>query len=403
VQEPVVRAVLQQWSVGVQLGVACLLALFFFALSRSVKLAEVRYWASAWICDAGALAAVMAASFLHPPPWGLRMSLAAYAAGKTAYVLFLVAGARHHVQPGVVVRLRAHVLVPILAVWSLSVGFFSPLVALAQMAQAMLVGSILVLGGAWVIRRPRTSRSRWLGLALWLQALVFLHYVPLLLPLVWGGEALDPGHLSVSSFLDAGAELVVALASLAALESHATLRLRQLNEELLESRETLRHLVDLDPLTGLWNRRRLRPFLTEARESGAALIFMDVDAFKNINDCHGHLVGDVCLRRVAQALRDAFRAEDGLFRWGGDEFLVVCPGLDAGGPRRGWRTSEETWRGSPPTPPPAACPSGWRCWPPEASRTRFWRRPIGGCTPPGWGRMGRPDVSSAASEGAAPW
>lgn len=351
-QEPVVRAVLQQWSVGVQLGVACLLALFFFALSRSVKLAEVRYWASAWICDAGALAAVMAASFLHPPPWGLRMSLAAYAAGKTAYVLFLVAGARHHVQPGVVVRLRAHVLVPILAVWSLSVGFFSPLVALAQMAQAMLVGSILVLGGAWVIRRPRTSRSRWLGLALWLQALVFLHYVPLLLPLVWGGEALDPGHLSVSSFLDAGAELVVALASLAALESHATLRLRQLNEELLESRETLRHLVDLDPLTGLWNRRRLRPFLTEARESGAALIFMDVDAFKNINDCHGHLVGDVCLRRVAQALRDAFRAEDGLFRWGGDEFLVVCPGLDAGGAEaRMANVRRDLERESPDSPP----------------------------------------------------
>ncbi|MEW6757221.1 MAG: GGDEF domain-containing protein, partial [Acidobacteriota bacterium] len=237
----------------------------------------------------------------------------------------------HHVQPGLAVRMRPRVLVPVLAVWSLSVGFFSPFVALAQMAQAFLVGSILVLGGAWVIRRPRTSRSRWLGLALWLQALVCLHYVPLLLPLAWGGDVLDPGHLSLSSFLDAGVELVVALASLAALESHVTLRLRQLNEDLLESREALRRLVDLDPLTGLWNRRRLRPFLSEARDSGAALIFLDVDAFKNINDCHGHLVGDVCLRRVAQALRDAFRSEDGLFRWGGDEFLVVCPGLDTGG------------------------------------------------------------------------
>lgn len=329
--EAAVRAVLQQWSVGVQLGVACLLALFFLALCRSVRLAEVRYWAAAWACDAGALAAVMAASFLQPPPWGLRTGLAAYAAGKTAYVLFLVAGARHHVQPGLAVRMRPRVLVPVLAVWSLSVGFFSPFVALAQMAQAFLVGSILVLGGAWVIRRPRTSRSRWLGLALWLQALVCLHYVPLLLPLAWGGDVLDPGHLSLSSFLDAGVELVVALASLAALESHVTLRLRQLNEELLESREALRRLVDLDPLTGLWNRRRLRPFLSEARDSGAALIFLDVDAFKNINDCHGHLVGDVCLRRVAQALRDAFRSEDGLFRWGGDEFLVVCPGLDTGG------------------------------------------------------------------------
>ena len=57
------------------------------------------------------------------------------------------------------------------------------------------------------------------------------------------------------------------------------------------------------------------------------LIFMDLDKFKSINDNWGHSVGDISLRRVADAMRSVFRAKDGLFRMGGDEFLAVAFGL----------------------------------------------------------------------------
>jgi diguanylate cyclase (GGDEF)-like protein len=55
----------------------------------------------------------------------------------------------------------------------------------------------------------------------------------------------------------------------------------------------------------------------------------DLDHFKNINDVHGHLVGDQVLVRVAERMSGLVRSTDSLFRWGGEEFLLLCPGTGA--------------------------------------------------------------------------
>lgn len=84
-----------------------------------------------------------------------------------------------------------------------------------------------------------------------------------------------------------------------------------------------------DPLTGLPNRPlvldRLRMLVRRADRSqaGAAVIFVDLDRFKAVNDDHGHAVGDQVLREVARRLRRSVRAEDTCGRWGGDEFVLV--------------------------------------------------------------------------------
>jgi diguanylate cyclase (GGDEF)-like protein len=82
------------------------------------------------------------------------------------------------------------------------------------------------------------------------------------------------------------------------------------------------------------NRRGLRRELSRAEAKGAAIIFMDINKFKGINDRWGHSVGDACLKRLARVLSQCFRAEDALFRWGGDEFVVLAPGLDIDGAGR---------------------------------------------------------------------
>ncbi len=322
-----VMVMLSRWSVGVQLGIVCLLALFFAALARTVRLEEVRLWAMAWLADSVAVAAVFATAFLHPPVWGARLGLAIYAASKTAYALLLVTGTRHHLQPGSELRLRRGQLVGVLLGWSLLIGFFSPRLANAQIGQSLMLAGVLIYGGVWVLRRPRLPRSRWLGWALLAEGALFLHYVPFLVPVLWGDAPLSD-HMRYSSFFDAGAELLLALATLVALEATSTEHLRHLNSELELSQERLRQLVDLDPLTKLSNRRGLRGELQRVQPLGAAVIFFDLDDFKSVNDRFGHAVGDFCLVRAAAVLARSFRPEDAIFRWGGDEFLVIAPGMD---------------------------------------------------------------------------
>jgi diguanylate cyclase (GGDEF)-like protein len=97
----------------------------------------------------------------------------------------------------------------------------------------------------------------------------------------------------------------------------------------------LRHLAGTDALTGLVNHRgfheRLSAELTRARETGRplALVAIDLDNFKPINDTHGHPYGDGILRAVGAALADSLRATDTAARVGGEEFALILPGADA--------------------------------------------------------------------------
>lgn len=96
----------------------------------------------------------------------------------------------------------------------------------------------------------------------------------------------------------------------------------------------LQMMANTDRLTGLPNRTHLDEILTAEYELLAAgnrhsvLAILDLDNFKEINDRHGHLVGDAVLQQVAALLRDSIRSTDRLGRWGGEEFLVVLPLAD---------------------------------------------------------------------------
>lgn len=97
--------------------------------------------------------------------------------------------------------------------------------------------------------------------------------------------------------------------------------------------QAIRHMAYHDPLTGLPNRvmlrERLAMLLTQARvnQDMLAVIFLDLDRFKLINDSLGHYVGDHALRIIADRLVHAVRASDMVARLGGDEFTVVLPGI----------------------------------------------------------------------------
>jgi diguanylate cyclase (GGDEF)-like protein len=99
---------------------------------------------------------------------------------------------------------------------------------------------------------------------------------------------------------------------------------------LVAARRALERLAASDPLTGVANRHhleeRLRHLLDRERsgpEQAVAMVFVDLDGFKQVNDTAGHLAGDGLLRQVARALISAVRAGDVVARVGGDEFVVL--------------------------------------------------------------------------------
>jgi diguanylate cyclase (GGDEF)-like protein/PAS domain S-box-containing protein len=92
--------------------------------------------------------------------------------------------------------------------------------------------------------------------------------------------------------------------------------------------EQLAHEASHDALTGLPNRRRMQDALDASlRQDAVAVLFVDLDGFKPVNDAHGHEAGDELLRQVAQRLSSCVRENDVLARVGGDEFVVLMPGI----------------------------------------------------------------------------
>lgn len=117
-----------------------------------------------------------------------------------------------------------------------------------------------------------------------------------------------------------------------------TNELKTINSELLKeigdrkkAEETLEKLATTDPLTTLFNRRKFDELLKYEMErnrryrTGLSLIFCDIDHFKQLNDQHGHDIGDDVLRLFAQDLKNSIRSTDIIARWGGEEFMLLIP------------------------------------------------------------------------------
>ena len=117
-------------------------------------------------------------------------------------------------------------------------------------------------------------------------------------------------------------------------------RLQQANQELQQTVAELEQLASTDKLTGLWNRRRLEDCVRremerfERYQHPLSLLLFDIDCFKAINDRYGHASGDEVLQRVTALLQGGLRGADSLARWGGEEFVILCPDTNLATARR---------------------------------------------------------------------
>lgn len=154
-------------------------------------------------------------------------------------------------------------------------------------------------------------------------------------------EAISNKHVSINvqSRIDYGLVFQVAGASallllLAALWNR---KLAGLNRQLKLLNLELERISVTDKLTGLYNRSKLDAVLSSEIDRASrfsqsfSVILLDIDHFKQVNDVHGHQVGDQVLEKVANILVENTRKIDTVGRWGGEEFLIVCPNTDSAG------------------------------------------------------------------------
>jgi diguanylate cyclase (GGDEF)-like protein len=140
--------------------------------------------------------------------------------------------------------------------------------------------------------------------------------------------AVPVSYFQYTSVFDLFFEILLGFGTVMVLMESVRREVELANENLTEARDKLELLAQMDPLTEALNRHAFHSLLRkpekgqESKTSGSVAV-IDIDNLKPINDTFGHTVGDKAIRAVARALRSLVRADDMLFRWGGDEFLIL--------------------------------------------------------------------------------
>jgi diguanylate cyclase (GGDEF)-like protein len=180
----------------------------------------------------------------------------------------------------------------------------------------LLLGALLLLVTG-TIAAVRGSRPAWFFLVGWTPLLV--------LTALCGAQ--QQGMLAGAPWLP---DAAIAVGAFEAVVLSIGLSDRALT--IRHDRDRARQLADSDPLTGVLNRRAWTEAALQVLEQGMsrpiALLFLDLDHFKSLNDCYGHATGDRALVAVAAALRDELRPTDLLGRFGGEEFIALLQGVD---------------------------------------------------------------------------
>lgn len=206
-----------------------------------------------------------------------------------------------------------------------------------RMAAIQWVGLAALLGLIWLTGRAESSFASLI--VLWMvlfaachpprRAIVFISAAALaflVTVILDGGASWSVGALGTQLF----ASIFMAVVANAWVVSIRRDRLTRMRSE-----QRATSLARVDQLTGLANRRAFDEELAALSagmtiEGGAlSVVVVDLCRFKEINDRFGHLAGDACLRQIGETIRGAVRADELVFRWGGDEFTVLLPGAGA--------------------------------------------------------------------------
>ena len=294
-----------------------LLALVLGRIGRTFGLRYVQRWAWGW--SAMFIAIVVLRVYiatLRPWPWWLI-----YLVAEWMFLALLFAGFRDLVENPFPLRLIGYVTPLALAV-AILIVVAAPDFGALFMVEAAIVAIVVAVCFAILGRiTRRTVGWQMMRLSLALLSILYAAYVPLY---ALERRGVNVPYLDASSLADLLAAVLLGFSMVLIAAEDARRDLSDAVEALQVARDQLAIKANTDPLTAALSRHA---FHAMPREMSGTVVMVDVDRLKKINDAEGHAAGDEAIRTVANAIRTRVRADDLLFRWGGDEFLVVVPQL----------------------------------------------------------------------------
>jgi diguanylate cyclase (GGDEF)-like protein len=336
---PVVGAILQ-------FGGAALLVGFFMLLRQFVfRRPYFSAWGKAWLSITVGIAAVVVRYVVVPGVQptatdsspSVRALYFVYQAAKLVAFLFFLRGTVIYVAGGrgtAGIYGRRAFLVVALIVAAASATFAQSGLNEMVIWQSLFAVPMLGYSGSALLMLPPSRRTlgtvvTGAGFAM-LAGLWAIYGVAFALAI---GQGITPLARAATTFvqfnpyLDLMLDVVLGYGMVVMLMEDAKREVSDAQAELRLSHDRLSRAATFDSLTDSLNRRAFVEGvgLEMAKATFGTVVMADIDNLKQVNDQHGHLVGDLLIRRAADVLRSALRPYDKLYRWGGDEFLLVVP------------------------------------------------------------------------------
>jgi diguanylate cyclase (GGDEF)-like protein len=316
---------------NVGLAIQCvgilLITLLSMFMRSSIRSNALRYWTASWASLSLALISLFAAFRLGSTH---TIFYSCYFFGEYLFGLLFIAGCRSQVKNLALTRKHGYFLVPAVVV-SLVLPYISRDFNDLFMTHAAILAVLFTIS-LFIVRRGEVTKPgiRLMSIALLLITIDFLHYVPAFAARKGlFGITVPTSYFRYTSLFDLLFELLLGFGTVMVLMESVRREVELTNRKLTNARDQLELLVQMDPLTEALNRHAFHSLL-RGPESGTgntatsgSVAVLDIDNLKPINDTLGHTVGDKAIRAVARAMRSLVRADDMLFRWGGDEFLVL--------------------------------------------------------------------------------
>ncbi len=312
----------------VQLNGVILITVLSLCLRRSLRLTALKYWAMAWLCLSFALICLRLA-FSYEEYASFLFTY--YFLGEYLFGYMLVAGCRsldgkYELKP------RSELMIVPFVIAAIALPYLVSSFNDAFNLHALILAGFFATAFYW-LRRSKQSTFGWRVMHISLALLTVDFSLYSILFSAGSIAAFPTAFISYHSAVDLVLQAALGVGMVIILLEKVLDDYESTNDELRSAQKQLENLVHTDPLTSAFNRHAFYGFVRKQGEdqnaASGCVGFFDIDDLKVINDCFGHAAGDVVIRSVVRAIREIIRAEDLIYRWGGDEFFVVMVSMDA--------------------------------------------------------------------------